>query len=112
MAENLQDLFQSYNLLKTLIMPQEIPRLSEEGEESIYDIIVEDEGKEIPFKVEPISTTQNKIVYNIYKDDEIFLQLECCTDNVGDSLTATPEYKNVDAALVEKIAYVVMSSEE
>ena len=86
------------------------PKLIMENE---YKIEVEHQGKTVPFTIKPVDKGRN-IEFEVWQDGKLSFKLECCTDDVGDTLKLSPQFNSagIDPELADKVAYAVMSEEE
>lgn len=78
-----------------------------------FDIGVDNDGELLPLTVEP-RLENNTSTYDILQDGTLFFSITCCSDEVGDTLTLTDEFKNkgLNEQLVSKVIDIVMSEEE
>ncbi len=78
-----------------------------------FNIEVNFKGSTVPFQIRKFDNNGNSGA-EVWKDGERYFTLECCTDEVGDTLKLSlrDENKGIDPILVRDIASVVESEEE
>ena len=78
-----------------------------------YEIEVQTDAGLKPLVVNVINSDTN-IKYEIWDAGQHIFSLECCTDQVGDTLKLTKEFigKSIDPKLVQAVADIIQSEEE
>lgn len=82
--------------------------------EDSFDIEVDTNGELIPLTVEPKYDGNGNVSFDILKENKLYFSIECCSDEVEDTLVLTDEYKNkgLNEDLIAKVIDIVMSEEE
>lgn len=75
-----------------------------------YDIEVLQAGKLISLSIEPV-LKGTATIFNVLQEGQKIFSVECCSDDVGDTLKLTHEYqdKGLDKKLVEDVIDIIQS---
>ena len=78
-----------------------------------YEIEVQTDTRLRTLLVRPVDFEKN-IEYQIWESGEHLFSLECCIDQVGDTLRLTEKYSGIamDPTFVEAVADIIQSEEE
>jgi hypothetical protein len=78
-----------------------------------YDIEVSQAGKSVSLTIEPV-LKGTATIFNVLHEGQKMFSVECCSDDVGDTLKLTPEYqhRDFDKKLVSDVIDIIQSEEE